>query len=377
MGESNTNMALRNVLRLAALSSLVVVSAGAGCASHYTCCAQWDFFIPVAQTCVENKPGMFGKNNCARNSEGAVPFLARLETPEWRKWGVCNSTTPVITVQQLEQREKVAAARKALYDEFCGSDNKAGCSASETCFFDKEHDSGTGSVYYANLPVNQSVCLCSFPLGRKNTDGTGACVQCKAGADGKAAYVTVPSSTPNATAPVKPFKNGEFACALGASSNAATQILADSSPATEYCWHTEDPAGHKCYEGCATKPFKNKGLSQPGVCNPHLFNKVISTKNVKQCSDGVTNVKYCAAPLYTVTVTPAPTPIPQKVEELNESGPRQCTSDKDCACSYCQIDAGKKGPYFCHGSVCCKSDKECPGSYCMNSASKTAPFNCH
>jgi len=256
------------------------------------------------------------------------------------------------------------------------------------------------------------------------------------------------------------------------------------SPATEYCWHSEDPAGHKCYEGCATRPFKNKGLAQPGVCNPHLFNKVTSTKNVVQCSDGVTNVKYCAAPLYTVTVTqktlgenavevlaeasvasmfvhqivtspgdhcleitipggagspfwkanswkysapdrpewktgacdhtkwdevdsttenydgytaakntpyaavslnkygiktatPAPTPIPQEVEELNESGPRQCTSDKDCACSYCQIDAGKKGPYFCHGSVCCKSDKECPGSYCMNSASKTAPFYCH
>merc|ERR1711935_363989 len=75
------------------------------------------------------------------------------------------------------------------------------------------------------------------------------------------------------------------------------------SPATEYCWHSEDPAGHKCYEGCATRPFKNKGLAQPGVCNPHLFNKVTSTKNVVQCSDGVTNVKYCAAPLYTVTVT--------------------------------------------------------------------------
>lgn len=75
------------------------------------------------------------------------------------------------------------------------------------------------------------------------------------------------------------------------------------SPATEYCSHSEDPAGHKCYEGCATRPFKNKGLAQPGVCNPHLFNKVTSTKKVVQCSDGVTNVKYCAAPLYTVTVT--------------------------------------------------------------------------
>merc|ERR1712028_313266 len=75
------------------------------------------------------------------------------------------------------------------------------------------------------------------------------------------------------------------------------------SPETEYCSNHEDPLGHKCYQGCATKPFKNKDLEHPGVCNPHLFNKVTSTKKVLQCSDGVTNTKYCAAPLYTVTVT--------------------------------------------------------------------------
>ena len=28
----------------------------AGCATHFTCCAQWDFFIPVMKTCVENEP---------------------------------------------------------------------------------------------------------------------------------------------------------------------------------------------------------------------------------------------------------------------------------------------------------------------------------
>merc|ERR1712166_1047010 len=55
--------------------------------------------------------------------------------------------------------------------------------------------------------------------------------------------------------------------------------------------------------GMYHQTFQKQGLAQPGVCNPHLFNKVTSTKNVVQCSDGVTNVKYCAAPLYTVTVT--------------------------------------------------------------------------
>jgi len=72
---------------------------------------------------------------------------------------------------------------------------------------------------------------------------------------------------------------------------------------TVYCQHHEDPAGHKCYDGCASKPFKSKGLPQPGVCNPHVFTKIESTKMVKMCSDGVTNLKYCSAPKYPVTIT--------------------------------------------------------------------------
>lgn len=191
-----------------------------GCAKHFTCCAQWDFFIPIMQTCVENEPatGILSKekNNCARNSEGAVPLWARLETPEWRKYGVCNESTPVVTRTELEERERKEKERRALYNLFCGTGDKAHCSATETCFFDKEHDTETGSEYYADLPANKSVCLCNYPRGREYVDGSGACVDCKAGLDGKPAYVMDPPSSPNATAPVKSFRYGEFACALGA-----------------------------------------------------------------------------------------------------------------------------------------------------------------
>lgn len=58
------------------------------------------------------------------------------------------------------------------------------------------------------------------------------------------------------------------------------------------CQHTEDIADNKCYEGCAGKRFKNKGLSQPGKC-PAKYNVVESSKQVEQCDDGVTNVRWC------------------------------------------------------------------------------------
>jgi len=74
------------------------------------------------------------------------------------------------------------------------------------------------------------------------------------------------------------------------------------APAKEYCWHSEDPTAHKCYDGCASRDFKDKGLIQPGVCNPHVFNKVTSNELIKQCSDGTTNLKYCDAPLYPVAI---------------------------------------------------------------------------
>jgi hypothetical protein len=83
---------------------------------------------------------------------------------------------------------------------------------------------------------------------------------------------------------------------------AATEDVSALESATQwYCSHNEDAANHKCYQGCATRPYKNKGLAQPGRC-PATYNKLTSSKWVEQCSDGATNLKYCTAPLYPVNV---------------------------------------------------------------------------
>ena len=62
---------------------------------------------------------------------------------------------------------------------------------------------------------------------------------------------------------------------------------------TEWCFHTEDAPNHKCYDGCATSTFQNKGLSLPGKCPPN-YSVVESETVVEQCNDGVTNLKWCA-----------------------------------------------------------------------------------
>lgn len=166
--------------------------------------------------CVENEPptGLLHseKDNCARVQRSKVPIWARVETPEWRQYGVCNASTPTITRAVIEAQEKKERERVAKYNLYCGVANKANCSEAEICFCDGEHDEKDSRVMQGGLP-HGAVCLCQYPLGRANADGTGACVACKAGDDGKPAYVMVPGSNPPA---VEGFKYGQFACALGA-----------------------------------------------------------------------------------------------------------------------------------------------------------------
>jgi hypothetical protein len=83
--------------------------------------------------------------------------------------------------------------------------------------------------------------------------------------------------------------------------NPVKVLAAEVSPIT-YCYHMEDAPNNKCYEGCATKDFKSAGMVHPGRCNPALFKVVTSKKTVHQCSDGMTNLKYCKAPKYPVVV---------------------------------------------------------------------------
>jgi len=205
--------------------SLALSTASAFCSNHHTCCCMWDFFIPVSCECVENEPaaGFFSheKDNCARDDQrSAVPMWARLEEKDWALHGVCNGKTPVVSRAEIEAREAKEREFRKNYDTFCGQQNAANCTANETCYFDGRHIDGSAEVRRGDVTDKGAACVCEFPLGRHNVDGTGTCVACKAGPDGKPAYVQK-SGEPGA----KGFHNGEFACALGADTSARTDLV--------------------------------------------------------------------------------------------------------------------------------------------------------
>merc|ERR1711977_783372 len=78
-------------------------------------------------------------------------------------------------------------------------------------------------------------------------------------------------------------------------------IISAKAPMKKYCLHTEDAADNKCYEGCARRAFKAKGLCVAGAC-PSKYSVQDTQKRVKACSDGVTNLKYCTGSLYPVNI---------------------------------------------------------------------------
>ena len=89
--------------------------------------------------------------------------------------------------------------------------------------------------------------------------------------------------------------------------NVTMEIIGENQPALtmeaprEYCLHTEDAADHKCYEGCASSTFKNKGVHTPGPC-PGSYGVVEKDQVVEQCEDGVTNLRYCPGSRVNVTL---------------------------------------------------------------------------
>merc|ERR1712151_364020 len=139
-----------------------------------------------------------------------VAWWMRLETKEWRAKGVCTNATTKVTRVELEAAEAKEKAFREEYDKFCVK-NEAHCVATERCYVDGRHIDGDAEEWSGAVKDKGPVCVCPFPNGRENVDGTGACVQCKSGKDDKPAYVQK-QSEPGAQS----FHNGEFACALGA-----------------------------------------------------------------------------------------------------------------------------------------------------------------
>jgi hypothetical protein len=68
---------------------------------------------------------------------------------------------------------------------------------------------------------------------------------------------------------------------------------------TSSCLHHEDKSTNKCYQACGAGKFAVKGLHSKGEC-PKEYTQTDSTRKVKACSDGVTNLKYCTGDLHEV-----------------------------------------------------------------------------
>merc|ERR1711970_1661556 len=72
--------------------------------------------------------------------------------------------------------------------------------------------------------------------------------------------------------------------------------------AAELCFHAEDAVDHKCFQACSAHgKFTTKGIDSEGPC-PAKYNTVDHSKTVRQCPDGITNVRYCAATALDVTI---------------------------------------------------------------------------
>jgi hypothetical protein len=161
--------------------------------------------------------------------------------------------------------------------------------------------------------------------------------------------------------------------------NKAYWLKVAAAPAlAPYCLHQEDLEDHKCFEACAPKSFATKGISTAGSC-PSQYSTVDKTQTVYQCPDGVTNVRYCADTALNVTITTKGEGGFDGVIPFGEYGNMranaQCTKDSDCPSSYCQNG-------FCHGCFdkCCETDSDCTKkgmTYCQNDATKMPPYFCH
>merc|ERR1712166_218851 len=105
-------------------------------------------------------------------------------------------------------------------------------------------------------------------------------------------YCTKPLYVVNVTMKIK-GESGPV-LAMSESIDMAVYEKAAAAPSSWTCVHREDAVDHKCYEACAQDTdYKVKGLDSAGACSSKYSTD--STKTVKACSDGVTNLKYCTA----------------------------------------------------------------------------------
>merc|ERR1712232_874002 len=121
---------------------------------------------------------------------------------------------------EAEAKEK---AFREKYDKYCVK-NGANCSATEKCYLDGRHIDGDAEEWSGQVTDKGPACVCPFPDGREEVNGSGKCVPCKSGKDGQSPYVQRPAGNPEGPG-AKTFHNGEFACAFGANTSSTVVLV--------------------------------------------------------------------------------------------------------------------------------------------------------
>jgi len=92
---------------------------------------------------------------------------------------------------------------------------------------------------------------------------------------------------------------GQYSCidvavTMGKPPAATPLLLVESMEtiAASTCHHHNDVDSGKCYEACGEGEFKVPKLEADGACGDE-YTITSSSSKINQCSDGVTNVKYC------------------------------------------------------------------------------------
>merc|ERR1712062_543060 len=94
-----------------------------------------------------------------------------------RNESTCTKETPIITRAEIEAAEKAEREFLANYTHYCVQ-NAAKCTANETCYLDGRHHTNHSDTWVSQVTDKGTACVCQFPYGRAQPDGTGICVKC-------------------------------------------------------------------------------------------------------------------------------------------------------------------------------------------------------
>jgi len=262
---------------------VLVVGAFAFCKEDYTCCCQYDLFIPVMCECVQDEPGLpvVRANNCKRDDRSKPGPLEPAVSGDAKKaflHGLCLADAKEVSRADLEAREAKEAVWQKHFVDSC-TNNGAHCTTLETCWYDGRLQKGEVTEQ-REMPAGAQ-CVCDFPNAR---DASGKCVDtCKdhfvQRPDGPGAQTFGPL--------------GEFHCAT------STDKLLNEHDHSEAELVKVTPAAVMLAATTQSDP-----LDPPvkGMCDGHGIGSLLCKAII--CLQGATNGNYCGSASSEIVTNP-------------------------------------------------------------------------